>query len=122
MKKLIYWVYWGLKNFIPILPSDVKSPGFLDYLSKDKDSDVRWWVALNPNTSPKTLDYLSKDEDYYVRWWVVRNSNTTSETLKQMSIDEEDIDVKYLIKIHPNCSEETWKYLSALEIIKSITP
>jgi len=122
MKKLIYWVYWGLKNFIPILPSNVKSPGFLDYLSKDKDSDVRFWVAINRNTTPETLDYLSKDEDYDVRRNVAWNHNTSQETLKQMAIVEKKDLIKYVIKNNPNCPEETWKYLSALEIIKSITP
>jgi hypothetical protein len=122
MKKLIYWVYWGLKNFIPILPSNVKSPGFLDYLSKDKDSDVRFWVAINRNTTPETLDYLSKDEDYDVRRNVAWNHNTSQETLKQMAIVEKKDLIKYVIKNNHNCPEETWKYLSALEIIKSITP
>jgi hypothetical protein len=128
MKKLIYW---GLKIFIfpilPILPGiadsislDVKSPGFLDYLSKDKDSDIRFWVALNRNTSPETLDYLSKDKDSDVRCAVVFNSNTSQETLKQMSIVEEKDLIKYRIKIHPNCSLETYKYLSALEILKTL--
>ncbi len=120
MKKLIYWVYWGLKNFIPILPSNVKSPGFLDYLSKDKDLGVRRSVAYNRNTTPEILDYLSKDVDCGVRFRVALNPNTSSETLKQMSIVEDYLYVKYAIRFNPNCSLETYKYLSALEIIKTL--
>ena len=115
MKKLIYWV---LKIFI--FPSDVKSPGFLDYLSKDKESWVRRSVAYNRNTPPEILDYLSKDKDFLVRCNVAYNFNTTSETLKQMSIDEDYLYVKYAIKANPNCSLETYKYLSALEILKTL--
>jgi hypothetical protein len=115
MKKLIYW---ALKIFI--FPSDVKSPGFLDYLSKDKESWVRRSVAYNRNTTPEILDYLSKDVDCGVRFRVALNPNTTSETLKQMSIVEDYLYVKYAIRFNPNCSLETYKYLSALEILKTL--
>jgi len=37
-----------------------------------------------------------------------------------MSIDENHETVKYYIKNNSNCSEETWKYLSALEILKTL--
>jgi len=37
-----------------------------------------------------------------------------------MSIVEDDDSVKYYIKNNPNCSEETWKYLSALEILETL--
>ena len=118
MKKLIYWV---LKNLI--YPSDVenvKSPEFLDYLSKDKDWLVRWEVANNFNTSPETLDFMSRDNDRHIRSVVAQHPNTSSETLKQMSIDEENDYIKYHIKNNPNCSKETYKYLSALEILKTL--
>jgi len=95
-------------------------PKVLDEFSKYENWLVRWRVAKNLNTTPETLDYLSRDKHWGVRYWVARNFNTLSETLKQMSVVEEDIDVKYLIKIHPNCSEETWKYLSALEILRTL--
>jgi hypothetical protein len=45
---------------------------------------------------------------------------TDPETLKQMSIDEKLVYVKSHIKRNPNCSEETWKYLSALELLKTL--
>jgi hypothetical protein len=41
--------------------------------------------------------------------------------LKQMSIVEENDYVKYCIKNNPNCSEETWRYLSALEILETLS-
>jgi hypothetical protein len=96
-------------------------PVILDELSKDGDWYVRYRVADNPNTTPETLDYLSKDEHYYVHCAVAENPNTASETLKQMAKVETDSDVKNSIKNHPNCLEETWKYLSALELIKSLS-
>jgi len=34
---------------------------------------------------------------------------------------ENDSYIKYRIKIHPNCSEETWKYLSALKLLESLS-
>ena len=97
------------------------TPEILDYLSKDEDSGVRYWVAINLNTSPETLDYLSRDEDYDVRWEVARNLNTSPETLKQMAIDEEGYSIKDSIKDNPNCPLETWKYLSALEILETLS-
>ena len=129
------------------LAKTTTNPKILDELSKDEDWGVRWGVAVNSNTSPETLDYLSRDEDYNVRYRVARNLNTTSEildylskdkyssvrwgvadnsntspeTLKQMSIAEDSYYVKYSIKNNPNCLLETWKYLSALEIIKTLS-
>ena len=102
------------------LAETTTDPVILDELSRDENWLVRLEVARNPNTSPKTLDYLSKDESWSVRWGVARNLNTTPETLKQMSIVEENDYIKYHIKNNPNCSEETWKYLAALEILKTL--
>ena len=93
-----------------------------DYLSKNEDwvGGIRYYVARNSNTSPETLDYLSKDGDSDVRFWVAWNRNTTPETLKQMAIDENHEAVKFYIKRNLNCSEETWRYLSALEILETL--
>ena len=71
-------------------------------------------------TDPVILDELSRNKYWPVRCRVARNPNTTQETLKQMAIDEEDNLIKSCIKNHPNCSEETKRYLSALEIIKTL--
>jgi hypothetical protein len=94
------------------------SPETLDYLSKDEVHYVRCNVASNLNTSPETLDYLSRDKHWWVRCNVARNPNTTPETLKEMAKVETNVQVKYYIKNNHNCSEETYKYLSALEILK----
>ena len=95
-------------------------PKVLDELSRDENWLVRSWVAENLNTKQETLDYLSKDECWYVRWRVAQNSNTMPETLKQIAIVEDNETVKYVIKNNPNCSEETWNYLSALEILETL--
>ena len=99
------------------------NPKILDEFSKDENYYVRRGVASNPNASPEILNYLSEDEDWHVRCWVASNLNTTPETLKQMSIDEDEDDddqIIYYIKRNPNCSEELYRYLSALEILKTL--
>ena len=95
-------------------------PKILDELSRDKCWHVRVWVADNYNTTPETLNYLSKDITISVRLCIARNLNTTPETLKQMSIVEESDWIKSEIQNNPNCLEETWKYLSALKILKTL--
>jgi hypothetical protein len=37
-----------------------------------------------------------------------------------MSIVEKNRYIKHYIKNHPNCSEETWRYLSALKVVEDI--
>ena len=102
------------------LAQTTTDPEILDELSRDEDWMVRWRVAYNSNTSPETLDYLSRGQDFVVRYRVAENINTSPETLKQMSIDEDYLYVKHAIKANPNCPLETWKYLSALEIITAL--
>ena len=77
-------------------------------------------MLVRITTDPKVLDELSRYKNCFVRFRVANNPNTTQETLKQMAIDEEDNLIKSCIKNHPNCSEETKRYLSALEIIKTL--
>jgi len=102
------------------LAQTTTDPVILDELSKNEDFLVRCGVAENTNTSPKTLNYLSKDITISVRLCIARNLNTTPETLKQMSIVEESDWIKSEIQNNPNCLEETWKYLSALKILKTL--
>jgi 3-methyladenine DNA glycosylase AlkC len=103
------------------LAQTTTDPKILDELSKDKNFYVRYRVAQNLNTIPETLDYLSKDEDFCVRWNVAKNLNTSPEILKQMSIVEENDYVRYYIKNNRNCLLETWKYLSALELLEELS-
>jgi len=42
------------------------SKKILTILSKDKDSNVRWWVADNPNTPKDVLKKLSKDKHWII--------------------------------------------------------
>ena len=102
------------------LDRNTKDPKVLDELSKNEDYYVRRHIALNPNTSPETLDYLSRDEDYHVRRNVTENTNTSPETLKQMAIDKENDYIKSYIKNNPNCSEETGRYLLAVNVVQDI--
>jgi len=78
------------------------------------------YYLAQTTTDPVILDELSRDKHWWVRWDVAYNLNTSPETLKQMSIGEENNNIKYHIKKHSNCPEETWKYLSALEILKAL--
>ena len=47
----------------------------LELLATDEDTDVRWTVAENPNTSQKTLELLANDKHYGVRIKVALNPN-----------------------------------------------
>ena len=78
------------------------------------------YYLAQTTTDPVILDELSRDKHWWVRWDVAYNLNTSPETLKQMSIDEDYLYVKHAIKANPNCPLETWKYLSALEIITAL--
>jgi hypothetical protein len=110
---------WLVRFRVALNPNT--TPEILDYLSKDEDWLVRICVAKNFNTTPETLDYLSRDKGSTVRWCVAQNPNTTPETLKEMAKVETNYDIITAIKIHPNCPEETWRYLSALEILETLS-
>ena len=60
----------------------------LNWLTYVEDSDVRYWVAINPNASPETLARLADDESSYVRSRVAFNPNTLPETLERLVNDK----------------------------------
>lgn len=62
----------------------------LTILSKDEDSYIRYFVAINPNTSKEVLKILSKDEYWSVRWGAAVNPNTPISVLKILSTDEDE--------------------------------
>lgn len=64
-------------------------PKVLDRLSNHTDSNVGYYVALNPHTSGETLEKLSKSENDSVRENVATNKNTPIEVLKNLSKDKE---------------------------------
>ena len=68
---------------------DILSASTLKVLSRDKHSDVRCHVALNPKTSAATLKVLSRDKHPDVRYHVARNPKTPASTLKALSKDED---------------------------------
>jgi len=71
------------------LARTTKNPDVLNKLACDKDEDVRWDVARNPNTPKQTLNTLSKDKNEYVRWDVARNPATPAQTLNTLSKDKD---------------------------------
>ena len=58
-----------------------------NYLAKDPDWYVRYYVTQNPSTSVKTLDRLAKDPDPDVRYWVARNPLISIESLDLLAKD-----------------------------------
>jgi hypothetical protein len=49
---------------LKLAQSSKSSPELLGLLSNHEDSDVRYWVAQNPNTPPENIKILSGDKDY----------------------------------------------------------
>ena len=57
-------------------------PEILDELSKDKDSDIRYWVAENPNYKTQTLELTQVQYDALK----VLLKSSQDETLKTLSL------------------------------------
>ena len=76
-------------------------PFILNWLSYDKDVDVRYNVAENPNTTRKILDRLYYDKGSLFREYVAKNPNTQPETLERLSYDK-DHWVRYYVSKNPN--------------------
>ena len=65
-------------------------PAFiLEKLSEDKDWEVCYWVAYNPNVSNSILEKLSEYWHYLVRIIVTRNPNTPIYIVKKLSKDKD---------------------------------
>lgn len=57
-------------------------------MANDKERQVRWDVAENPNTTTETLDKLANDDDTDILEGVAGNPNTSVETLEKLSNHE----------------------------------
>ena len=88
------------------LASASSDPETLARLAKDKDEDVRFFVADNENTPPETLAKLAKDENTNVRYNVAGNSHTPSEILVELSKDKKSF-VHQAVAYNPNTPPET---------------
>ena len=69
--------------------SNIADRYMLAYLARDRDKDVRWFVALHKNTPPKSLALLARDPCRIVRAAVAMNPNTPIEYLKLLAGDED---------------------------------
>ena len=74
------------------LPSQYReAPGvLLKALAKDKNSEVKQYVAKNPNTPVTSLEALAQDEKYDVRRSVAENPNTPVALLEALAKDENE--------------------------------
>jgi hypothetical protein len=60
-------------------------------LSKDKNAEVRFAIAMNRNTPANVLDKLANDRIDYIRYWVAAHKNTSSVTIKKLAKDKEPL-------------------------------
>lgn len=90
-------LFVDLSKLTPETRTDIaehlESAEALAKLAKDDDSDVRFAVAENANTTAETLAKLANDNDCSVRCAVAENANTTAEVLAKLAKDE-DCDVR----------------------------
>lgn len=75
----IDWLRWMAAN--------TQYCSVLENLSQDHDSDVRMWVACNPNTPTRVLRKLAEDPVVYVRRGVAQNKSTPLPVLIALSKD-----------------------------------
>lgn len=61
------------------------SPEIFTILARDKDNDVLYVVAKNPNTPPEALTALTKGKNTDVIWVVAGNKNTPPEALAALA-------------------------------------
>jgi hypothetical protein len=90
----IDWLRWMAAN---IQYCDV-----LENLSHDRDSDVRMWVACNPNTPTRVLRKLAEDPVVYIRRGVAQNKSTPLPVLMALNKDV-DVVVRLLSSKNYNC-------------------
>lgn len=84
------------------------SSELLDFLSRDKDDVVKFFVAGNSNTLSETLAYLAMDKHPAIKCQVAINKNTLPETLILLGKDY-DITVKFFVANNPNTPEKIRK-------------
>jgi 3-methyladenine DNA glycosylase AlkC len=92
------------------LAKKTTDPQVLDAMKKDKDSDIRWWAAVNQNITSKTLSVMKDDKSSEVRYAVAESLNATPEILDIMK-DDKDSAVRYAVAENPNATPEILDYL-----------
>lgn len=88
-----------------LLNSQDASSEMLEELAGDKDWEVRYGVAYNPNTPVEILMKLAEDKDENVRYELARNPSTRVEILRKLA-DDEDWDVRCQVAHNRNTPAE----------------
>lgn len=94
-----------------VFSKNVVSTEVLQYLSRNKNEDVRLEVAKHGDTPPEVLLRLSKDTSPSIKDGVARHPNSPPEALLILS-KENDPSLRSHIESHPNATPEI------LEIVK----
>jgi len=93
------------KNFIESAFKYKPSPDVVLVLAKDKDPDIRYYVARNRNTPREVLLILSKDQDENIRSYVAENPNTPPEALLDLAKDRDE-NIRSYVAQNPNTPRE----------------
>jgi Leucine rich repeat variant len=88
----IDWLRWMAAN--------IEYCNVLKNLSEDGDSEVRMWVACNPNTPARVLRKLAEDPVVCVRRGVAQNKNTPLPVLTALSRDRDVVVRSLTLKNH----------------------
>ena len=88
----------ALKHFpeltLFVIQSNSVTLKILETLSKNPDSDIRWWVATKRKLSPELIEILSTDEDESVRQRIAHNAKTSKSILTILAQDNSTIVAK----------------------------
>lgn len=83
------------------LAKSSKDPEELARLADDRNGNVRYWVAENPNTPADALAQLANDEEHLVRCAITENPNASADVLIQLASDESEF-VRSRVAGNPN--------------------
>jgi Leucine rich repeat variant len=87
---------WVARN--PNTPPDILAKLVAD------NSDVRYELSKNRNTTAETLSVLAEDKTSTVRYWVANHMDTPVEALIKL-VEDQDQDVRITAGYHPNLPE-----------------
>ncbi len=86
----------------------------LEKLAADKDANVRYGVAGNPNTPASLLKKLAADEDEYVRYGAAGNPNAPAALLEKLVADKDE-NVRRVAAENPDTPSSALEKLAADE-------
>jgi hypothetical protein len=78
------------KELAALARSEETAPYLLEYMAKDRNTEIRANVASNPNTPSSALLMLVTDTSSRVRGGVARNENTPPSALSSLANDEDE--------------------------------